>query len=364
MQQLLSTISNFDFVAKALFVAMTVLWLPGITQSGLQLLALDYGGPLLLALSLSRKSERQALNPAPFVLLAACVFTSICVNPKSYPIAFVHIMAALCLYWALVRSLKDPKGFARFVVYIVIANTILALFQKFCFDPLYQVWEENRVIQAQHLSMPGAMGRNYHLCYFIIASIPLAFWVNFRLGLLLSLLGSSVIFLVGSYALILSLIGIFLYGFSRWVSTKLIIAISIASLLGLLLLKWSTVVNKVTVRLDSYAFSIREVLANPFFGHGLGAFDLSTELPSSFNQWLRASFDLGLIPLVLLFAVLIKYFKKFKEFNSYIMVSLIGMIPFTMFHETLRFTRLAALTVLVIALLDITCIDNRRQQDG
>lgn len=368
MQRQSSPIINFDHIAKTLIVVLTCLWLPGVTQSGLQLMILDYFGPMLLAASFLFPQERDSKNPALLALIAACVLTSICANFKGYPSDLIHILGGCCIYWALVRSLKDPKGLAKTVVYIALANIVLALIQKAGFNPIYVVDPGLYKIQEQHLSMPGAMGRNYHLSYFITAAIPLAFYVNWRLGALTAVLGGIAVCMIGSYILVFSMLAVLLYGLSKWIDDRVIVCIVLLAIGAGIGLKHGEIATKFMVRQDAYAFSIKDIMANPFIGHGLGSFDLSinlqTDVPkydSSYNQWLKAAFEIGLVPLILVIMCAFRYFMFLKGFNEYILLAFFALMLFPMFHETLRFARLTTLSVVVLSLLEITCLDNNRR---
>ncbi len=368
MPKQLSPTINFDLLAKILVIALTCLWLPGITQSGLQLMILDYFGPLLLAASLLFPSERETRNPAPLLLIAACVCTTIFTNFRGYPSDLIHITGACCIYWALVRNLKDPKGLAAVIAYIAIANITLALCQKSGFNPIYVTEPALNKIQELHLSMPGVMGRNYHLSYFIIAAIPLAFYFNWRIGMLLTMLASVAVFLIGSYILVFSLLAVILYGLSQWIDTRVVLCIVLVALGAGIGLKHETIANKLMVRKEVYAFSVQEIVANPFVGHGLGTFDVAINLDSntpkfdsSYNQWLKAAFEIGLLPILLVVMAMWRYFKSFRTFNAYILVAICALMFFPMFHETLRFARLTTLSVVILSLLEITCLEQNRR---
>lgn len=370
MRQLSLPIAKFDLLV-AIFAAVILCgWWPGFTQSGLQLAVLDYGGPILFAASLFIAQKKKMDNWAIGMILVVCFASSAILSLKAYPVDLVHVVAACLAYIAIVSSLKDPKFLAKILITIGLINVIVALSQKIGFDPIYMVDPANNNIQIQHLSMPGFMGRNYHLGYYLLVTVPIAFYIKYSLGFIYFGLAALMTFLIGSFALYLSLAALIGYGLYKWYSLHrwlpksiLWIPVAVMAVCFVYTMPMSAVNNKIHVRSEVYAFSIKEIFTNPLVGHGLGSFERDTEVKGyggAFNQPIKIAYELGLMPTTAIVMAILLYAWSIGPLNGLLVAAAMLLCLFPMFHETLRFTRLTALSLFILALLEMDSLDKRR----
>lgn len=366
MLQRLSTTINYDRCLQLFLLFAPILWLPGITQNSLQFLVLNYGGIILLSLALFFGNKREIKNSVIPVVIIILTLLSVSINPKGFPLGFIAMGAGIALYYSILTGTVKIRKIVSILLILGVINVIFSLFQRFGVYTVYDVEafrQQNIVFSDYQMSMPGLMGRNYHLSYFLIFISPLGFIINKKIGWLSIIIASVFAFLVKSYACRLSLLvmlGVLLSGRFNW---KVLIILVVISLGVIFYFKGDRIVQKFKVRSESYEYTLKEILVNVFQGHGIGSFDADNhsrdeiKFGSSFNQYLRFLYEIGVVPCLLIFAVILSYFKQFKRKNVYFLASLAAILTYPIFHEVLIFARFNILIITVVALFEVSCID-------
>lgn len=350
-------------------------WVPGITQNSLQFMVFDYGSLLLFGISIMNKPQREFENYNIFLILAACILTALINNYKAYPVNLVHVVSGCLIYFSVVRSLKDYVGIIKLLAFICFLNLAMACTQKLGFNPLYTVFTENPSIQRDHFSMPGFMARNYHLSYLLMVTVPLVFFAKerFKTASVILLAFSALVFIVltKSYAILLGFAVMALYYlhikknyFAIWILTMMLAT-------GVIF-NHKTILGKLSVRSEAYQYILKESFINPFVGNGLGSFEMNTGagsdkplLASSFNQYLKLGYELGIVGFGVIIHGLWKYYRRFKYFmEPHFIIALLGAFTYPMFHEVMRFARLDIILLTLIAMFEINCINRREYVNG
>lgn len=358
---------NFDRCFQAFILLAPIIWLPGIKQNSLQFICLNYGALILFSLAMYSGKQRESRNPFIPLIFGAVIGLSLIINPKAYPVGLLYVTSGALLYYSIVFGVKDGKKILWALVAICGVNIVISLCQKFGFYLIYDnVGITNGSFIQAHLSMPGLMGRNYHLSYMLIFVAPLCFILNKYLGIIAVIISTVFVFLVESYICKLSL-GIMLFVLlSSKVNVKILIVLALIAASTIIFLKKDKIKGKIAVRLPAYHYIMNESLVNIFKGKGLGSFDIDSginsnnpKFESSFNQYLKIIYEIGLIPFIAIAGVIVAYFRKFKSKSIYFMASLSSILTYPMFHEVLRFARLDILIITVLALFEVSCIDRQ-----
>ncbi len=348
---------------KAFLGLVLCSWLPGITQNGLQFLIFDYGSLLLFAVSMLSAPIRDIKNPALLSILAGCAWTTMWIVPRAFSPDMVHVLTGCLLYCAIIRSLKDHKGAIKVLVWLAFFNIAIALLQKLGLDPVYQPQSNvTTLIQQQHLSMAGVMGRNYHLSYFLAIVCPLALIVYYRASMILWLFSAIVMLIVGSWAAALGLIVASAFSLSLRLlpAGRKVLIFSTIILSIFLAVNYKSLFQKFAVRAESYTYILKCAFENPLIGSGLGSFDVAiglntdkNRLDSSYNQAFKLIFELGIMPVLVILISIFTFMRKMKP-SGFVAMAMIALLTFPMFHETFRFAKFLALTIFVFALYEIT----------
>lgn len=369
MRQQSSTIIDFDWCLQGFLLLAPIIWLPDISQNGLQMLVLNYMGPLLLALAFFFGAKRVIVNPFIPVILLVSILVSLIVAPRGYPIGMISLVSGSMLYYAILLGVKDIKKIIKVLALVAIINIFFAIASLVGFPLVYDNHDiTNMSILGSHLSTVGLMGRSYHLAFLLILVAPLIFLVNRYAGYVA--IGVAAIFsiIIESYACRLALIAAILILIYKKVSLKAFLVI-IAILLATGFHYSDKIMHKIKIRLPVYNQITNESLVNIFFGNGIGSLDLNKGLydvdstfESSFNQYLRIGYEVGVVPLLLILGSIWNYFKRFLYKNPYFIASLAVILIYPIFHEVLRFARLDILIIAIVALFEIDCIDNLNTQ--
>jgi len=281
----------------------------------------------------------------------------------------IHLVAGVLLYYAIVLGVKNPRKILWTFAAVMVVNIVIAIAQKTGFYLVYDTGSiTNTSIKESHLSMPGLMGRNYHLGYIMVFLTPLCFILKKWLGWIMMLISLLFIVLIESWACRLAFGTMSLVLLSRMIPKRYLL-ISILLIAGLVTSLYHPVLQrKIRVRTDSYNYIINESLINIFKGRGIGTFDIDTRLydadsivESSFNQYLRTIYEMGIIPFLIMCMAFWKYFKSFTSKNIYFLASIAAILTYPMFHEVLRFARFNILIIAVVALFEISCINRQSQ---
>lgn len=369
MRQPSSTIIDFDWCLQGFLLLAPIIWLPSISQNGLQMLILNFLGPLLLALALFFGAKRVITNPVIPIILLVSIVVSLITAPRGYPVGMISLVSGLMLYYAILLGVKNPKKIIRILAVVALINILFAISFMVGFPLVYDNHDViNMSILGSHLSIVGLMGRSYHLAFFLIILAPLIFLLNRYAGYVAMGIASIFALIIESYACRLALIVTILVLVYRKVSLKVFLVI-ISILLAIGVYHHEKIMHKINLRLPVYNQLANESLVNIFFGSGIGSmeinkrlYDVDSTFESSFNQYLRIGYELGVVPLILILGSMWGYFKRFPQKDLYFLASLSAILIYPFFHEVLRFARLDILIITVVALFEIDCIDKLNNQ--
>lgn len=332
-------------------------YVPFMSQMGFQSVILDFGGPSLFALHFYSQN-RICRNLGIGVLLLACIWTSLFLSVIKYPVGIIHVISGCMAYYAIVCGVNDVKSIAKVLVLAGCINIVIAFCQRFGFDPIYVVSSQNPSVQEQHFSMAGIMGRNYHLGYLLAVTSPLAIYLNFRIGIIYTIISGIIIYWVGSLSVGIAFIVTLLFFLSRWVNKTILFAVCGLMIIPFIL-HFQEILSKFSLRKDALEFCIRSYLENPFIGHGLGSFTGGTYTLNPFSQLTTSLFEIGLIPSVVIIFSSIKYFKSIGIPLRTLWASVSALMTYPLFHDTFIFARLSILTISVLALCEIEGLNRR-----
>src|SRR3990167_1075885 len=233
MRQQSSTIIDFDWCLQGFLLLAPIIWLPSISQNGLQMLVLNYMGPLLLALALFFGAKRVVVNPFIPIILLVSILVSLIVAPRGYPIGMISLVSGTMLYYAILIGTKDIKKIIWILGIIALVNVFFAISSIVGFPLVYDNHDiTNMSVLGPHLSTVGLMGRSYHLAFLLILVAPLIFLLNRYAGYVA--IGVAAIFslIIESYACRLAFVLAILILIYRKVSLKVflvLIAILVAT---------------------------------------------------------------------------------------------------------------------------------------
>lgn len=377
MRQQLSFTINFDDVFGVFLLLSMLVWFPGMTQNGVQFIFFDYGALVLFGLSTMLPARREVGHGNILLIIALCVIGALLNNYKAYPVGMIHLISGCLLYVAAVRNIEKVERVIFFLILLCAINMFFSVLQCFGIDFLYDrlrsIKENNETIQNMHFSMPGLMARNYHLAYILTICTPLAFLLTWQIGIGFTLASLVIIFLVKSYAVVLAFSCMALFLFFRKMTTvfcfdplRTFIAI-VLILAAVVAMNFKQIPIKLGVRKDAYMYVMREAFVNPFKGNGIGSFEVDANLygdapkfSSSYNQYLRLAYELGLFPVITIFVGAVLYFKKVKSFSNGIAAAIVAILAFPMFHEVMRFARLDLIIIAVLSIFEVDRLERER----
>ncbi len=363
--QLFITDNLFDRCLKAFLFLLPIIWLPGFTQVNLQLLFFNYGALILFGMSVLT-TKREFSNPLIFLFLITSITISVFRNPYSFSLSLLNIVCGCLLYYAIVRSAKDINGILKIFVWVGAINMVMAALQIFGLNFLYQF---NPSIGKYPVC--GFMGHKNHLAMFLtlISPILLHFSWVFLIPVLILLLYLDCLsallgFFVGLAILVYFKKRIFFYRVTALVamlfSIKLLLSFHIQS-------------YRVSCRLPVWIVMLKESFLNPFLGFGLDSFkvfskNLSTDsinIVTSYSEYMLSFFEWGILPVIVILYYSFKHYKKiFIKENPVCQALLASVLSFLImmgFQDPLHITRLAIPFLVVLACLEVVCIENRKE---
>lgn len=366
-KQLSITIDTvFDKCLTVFLFVSTLIWLPGIRQNSLQMICFDYGSLLLFGLSIALPAKRDFKNYNIFLVFFLCIFVSIANNYKAYPINLIHVISGCLLYFSVVRSVKNIELIKKVFIYIALINIPFFILQRLGVNVVYNSAEVGLPI----FYTSGLMSRNYHLAYFLSFAFMFAFSSK-QMKILYAVALIAILLLIKSYACILAFaIGGMVFAITKY-KKKAVLPIIIVAVLfsGLIAYKHNTVAIKFLGRSEASAYIVREILVNPFIGHGIGSFEFDVNLfgknpkhGSAYNQYARLAYEMGLLPFLLLCFGIIRYYKSICRKNPMLLGALAVILVFPLFHEVLRWARLSISIVVIVALYEVYCLDKIRKE--
>ena len=366
MRQLSFIITDFDLWFKIFIVTAPFVWASGMIQNSLQFLMFDYGSLLLFGVAMLNPQVRECKNPVPLLIALFTIIIGVSNNPMGYPVALITVTSGVILYYAMVTRLKDVKGVIKLLLFMAAINVVVSLIQKYGFYFIYEKTVGNMTLYDYHLSMPGFMGRNYHLSYMLIFLAPLGFLFSPVIGVVGLLIAGAFAVLLKSYTCMLAFILMVAFLSTKYIKKNYIITFLLIAFSLTLFFHHKKLMVKLAPRLESYQFLVKQVTVNIFKGFGVGTFDRNVDLyaedntiESSFNQYLRSMYEFGLLPFIAMVIVCFNYFKRFPYHNRFMLASIIGILIYPMLHEVCRFARLDILILTIFAIFEIDCIETQ-----
>lgn len=331
---------------KIFLVVAPILWLPGISQDGLQLMLLDYGSIVLFFLSyLFSRENKTRLYFLPVLMLSACVVSLI--SCRGFNIDVLHMLCFSLLAMTVLQERLSVRDLADCFACVAFINIFMFILQ---INGLNLVYADNQIDILNH---PGLMARNYHLGYFLSFSSPLFLAIPF--GWALALASLLVIIKVKSWAclggFVLGMLALAFFKSKKLYKIIFLCALSVFLVSIPFILKNTVVAGHFLCRTDSWTFVLREGLVNPLFGVGLGTLEPTMInnnlfLAYSCSDYFKYIFELGLLPVCL---IIFSFFYRIK-INPYLIGALIAASFYPAFHEVLRFPRFVILLTPLLAL--------------
>jgi len=360
-KQLFITDNFFDRCLKIFLFCLPIIWLPGFTQANLQMLFFNYGTLILFGLGILLPAKREFKNYNILLILSLSILISLLTNPHALSLSLLNIIFGCILYFIIVRTTRDVKGVIKVFLWLVCLNIGVAILQIFGIDFLYK----EKVIcglmaHKNHLAMFLALTSPMMISYSWLFALPI-FILLFYIKCLSALIG----FTVGVFILLYFKNTRFLY--------KAIIYSLLAIMIVLAFIKLPE--YKTSSRLPVWNIMFKESLVNPFLGKGLDSFKIlassistvKTDVIISYNEYLRASFELGILSVIVILLSLFKYYKNiFTQDNILCQIFLVSIITFLIlagFQDPLHITRLAIPFLVIMACLEIVCIDNQKKEE-
>lgn len=134
--------NSFDFVLKIfLFLASIVYW-QNLPLAQIQIQFFQLGTIFLFLVALSQKKQRDLRDKSLFGLGIVCFLNIFIAKTPFSNMAMTNILFALLLYYLIVCYAKDIRDIFKVLVALSILNTLLALFQKFGIDFVYDTSSE------------------------------------------------------------------------------------------------------------------------------------------------------------------------------------------------------------------------------
>jgi len=129
--------NSFDLALKVfLFLAPIVYW-QNLPLAQIQIQFFQFGTIFLFLVALSQNKQRNLEDKSLFALGFICFLNIFIAKTPFSNIAMTNILFALLLYYLIVCYAKNIKCIFKILVALSILNTLLAIFQKFGIDFVY-----------------------------------------------------------------------------------------------------------------------------------------------------------------------------------------------------------------------------------
>lgn len=323
-----------------------------VSNNILQLQFFEYGIVILFIIALMRKPLRDFKDKYLAWFLGLCSL-SVVFHPKTIS-AFISIFLGFLLYYLVVQYAKNIKLLLYPIALVSLLNTIFAVLQYFNINPIYKnLWGiSGLMFTPSHLGEYQALA--FLICYAInpfLSIIPL-------IGLLLSKSFTPIIAL---------LVGMVYLWFPKRKKIFINLApMGIVGLLGIFIVvfarNYNQIIYKFTLRSGLWIATLREILARPFIGNGLGTFsELSPQIYSklghwewTYNEYLGIAFYTGILSLFFIGLFLIDKFQNIGEgLKRKVATSCLIIAVICMGQSPMHFARLAGTIIVMFAFLEI-----------
>jgi hypothetical protein len=361
LKQLFITDNFFDRCLKIFLFCLPIIWLPGFTQVNLQMLFFNYGTLILFGLGILLPAKREFRNYNILLILSLSILISLLTNPHALSLSLLNIIFGCMLYFIIVRTIQDVKGIMKVFLWLVGLNIGVAILQVFGIDFVYK----EKVIC-------GLMAHKNHLAMFLALASPMMISYSWLFALSILIL---LFYIKCTSALIGFAVGILILTYFKKIKPlyKIIIYSLLAMMIVLAFIKLPE--YKTSSRLPVWEIMLKESLVNPFVGKGLDSFKIlasslstaKTDVIISYNEYLRTSFELGILPTIIILLSLFKYYKSIFIANNILcqifLASIIAFLIMMGFQDPLHITRLAIPFLAIVACFEIVCIDNQKKEE-
>lgn len=365
MRQQSFIITNiFDWCLKAFVFFSPIIWLPNFTQSNLQLLFFNYGAVVLFGLSIVLPSKREFGNYLVPTLLIFGAFLSFVKNPHFLSLSFLNIIFGCMLYYAIVRCATDIKGVLKCFAIAVFVNIGALILQISGMDLLYSPQSQGWPLKC------GFMAKSNHLAVFLAIITPI---LAYKSILFVFLIG-AILFILKCYtAIIVFVIGLLFLYRAKLKNWKVVVPV-VVLLIGICIVFIPPLFNeysyKITSRIQTWEFMLKESFVNPFIGHGLDSFKIHVQtfgldkalIINSYNEFLRVAYEFGPAFLIIFFILMFRYYKNIfleatdKVLPNILCASVISFLAVFAFQDPLHIPRIAVPMLVMLALFEASCL--------
>jgi len=368
MQQRSYTITNiFDLILKIFVFTLPIAYFPGISQYGFRALIFSNMAVVIFAMTFFMPKKRSSSNPLLPTILLLSLAVSLIKAPTGLSVYLLNILFAAILYKSVVENVEDIEGVCNLFLWCVAINIVFVIFQLCGHDLLYVI-DPDLDWQKMLLSNAGMMSRNYHLSWYVMMCLPLAFYKHKIVGVVFIVL----LIAQHSFAGFLGAgIGLTLYFSDRLKITKRNIIVSVFALPFIVILLANYNYHNLLLRLWIWMFLSKDLLVNPFFGYGLGTFDqifLGDVAPdmyrypiiviSSYSQYVKQIAEHGLFPVLIILAVMFRMIKSWyvvaqeDKLTKALLCGWTSLLVVMIFHEALQYTHVVIPFLMMMALCE------------
>jgi hypothetical protein len=269
-----------DIVLKALLLLSPIVYGFDVSLNRLDTIFFHVGSIVLFGASLFDKQKRSSdiLHIPIISLLGLCLVSLFWHGFKPIHLSYFLTVFLACLsIITVVRYCKSPSECSKFIVYAVIINIVVYLFQMFGFNPILD--------NSPTDEFGGILGNAPRLLTYIAIVLPFIF--NVSLWLFLSCLALG---LIGKElgVLLIGLIIIFVKSKYNWQK----IVLFLISLIGVVVLK-DEIYTSLLVRIKAvWGPSITLFFKRPLLGFGLGA---CSDVFGIFSSYIQFVFNVGIM---------------------------------------------------------------------
>lgn len=317
-------------------------------NSAVQLQFFLYGIIVLFAVALMSKTARSFKDKYLAYFLGLCGM-SVILHPKTLS-AFTPILLGCLFYYLVVTYVRNIRRLSWVIVAVATLNTIFAVMQFFNVHLLYQATGR----------IDGLMCLSTHLGQYQAVATPF-FYAIHPLLIIIPVIG---LILSKSFT---PLIALFIGMAYLWYPKKGKFFVNLApmgliALLGVIIAfvvrNHQLILYKGGLRVDLWFHSVKQLMAHPFLGHGVGTF--SRNVPGmgqwnwTYNEYLGVAFYLGITGLfIALMFLKDKFLNVGDGFKRIVAASCLIVVIICLGQPMLHFPRMVGTVIPLFAFLKI-----------
>ena len=261
---------------------------------------------------------------------------------------FIYILCSCLLFYLIVSSKKSFDIFYPILI-INILNLIFSITQSV---GIHWIWANNQ-------SISGLMGTFSQLCVFSAISIPILAKRNYLLALIPLICMSLSFSFTGIFALLLTGIIYCIYNHKVIFMSTIVLPVAVFTFI----LNHYWLIKKLLVRMELWAYSLKEIFHSPIFGNGFDNSINMNTIPSYLNggrtyrhnDLLNITRDLGVVFSAILVITVFKILKNSKK--DYLFWSIIIAIISCLWQTNMYFIRISSMVIILLAVKERQNID-------